>query len=139
MINILTFNEWKESDDYKIHQWFINKKLSITKWFEDEAFAGLEFDYFEFDTTNSLYELYTGELYFNEDTIQWTMSFMIDPANLNEGAVESLKVILKGSDKETQDPMGSIERDIDEPEITPDLLIEMINEFKTEHINQEND
>lgn len=138
MINILTFNEWKESDGYKIQQWFINKKMSIEKWFEDESFDELEFDYFEFDNDNNIYQMYSGELYFNEDEIQWMLSILIDPEKMGEdGAVEQVKLVLKGSDKETHEPLGMIEREIDEPEIAPDLLIELINEFKTEYLSEE--
>ncbi len=137
MINILTFNEWKESDNYKIQQWFINKKITIEKWFADESLAGLEYDYFEFDTTNNLYDVYSAELYFNEETIQWTLSFMIGSDKFVEDKVEQVKFILKGIDKQTHDLLGVLEREVDEPEISPDLLIEMINEFKIEHISEE--
>lgn len=137
MINILTLNEWRESDDYQIHQWFINKKISIEQWFTDPSFEGLEFDYFEFDNTNNLYELYSAELYFNEDTIQWTLAFMIDAEKIKDGKFEQVKLILKGSSKETQELLGTLEREVDEPEIAVDLLLEMINEFKTEHIHEE--
>lgn len=137
MINILTLNEWRESDDYQIQQWFINKKISVEKWFQDPSFYGMEFDYFEFDNSNNLYELYSGELYFNEDAIQWTMAFMIDAEKIQEGKVEQVKLVLKGSSVETQELLGTLERDVDEPEIVADLLLEMINEFKTEHISQE--
>jgi len=138
MINILTFNEWKESDGYKIQQWFINKKISIEKWFEDESFAELEFDYFEFDNDNNIYDLYSGELYFNEDTIQWMLSILINPEKMGEdNTIEQVKLVLKGSDKESHKALGTIERDVDEPEISLDLLIELINEFKTEHLSEE--
>src|SRR3990172_9683860 len=96
MINILTFNEWKESDDYKIQQWFINKKILVEKWFEDESLSGLEFDYFEFDNSNNLYELYAAELYFHEETVQYTLQFLIDAESLVEGAVDKVKLVLKG-------------------------------------------
>jgi len=135
MINILTLNEWRESDDYQMQQWFINKKISVEKWFQDPSFHGMEFDYFEFDNSNNLYELYAGELYFNEDAIQWTMAFMIDAEKVQEGKVEQVKLILKGSSMETHELLGTLERDVDEPEIVADLLLEMINEFKTEHID----
>lgn len=168
MINIMTFNEWKESDDYKINQWFINKKIAVQKWFDEPSLDGLEFDYFEFDTSNSLYELYSAELYFHEKIAQYTLQFLIDAASLNEAdevpaeapaeetpeapteepvadenkpetkdTVKKIKLVLKGFSIETDEMLGSIEREVDNSELLADLILQLINEFKIEFISEE--
>ncbi len=139
MINILTFNEFKESDDYKIQQWFIKKKLNITNWFNSESYAGLEFDYFEFES-GKLYDLYAGELYFHEDTIQWQLQLLIDTEKLTEDLnVEEVKLVLKGFKSETQELIGVLERSVKDAELSEEnIIIELINEFKIEYVTDEN-
>lgn len=179
MINVLTFNEWKDSDDYKINKWFIDKKIIIEKWFEEPSLSELEFDYFEFDTSNNLYELYVAELYFHEKIIQYTLQFLIDPTVLTESIINEaedepvqetpaqetptqdvpaqetapiqgdvpvqgdnkftitkIKLVLKGFNIENSELIGTTEREVADNELNTDLLIQLINEFKTEYIKE---
>ena len=134
MVNVLMYNEWKESDDYKIQQWFINKKIEIEKWFNTDL-LDLEYDYFEFNSSN-LYNVYIAELFINENLYQYKLQFMIDSDKYTDGVIETITLILHGFDKNTQKDLGILQRDdVNESDINSDLLLELINEFKMEYID----
>lgn len=138
MIKVYLFNEWKESANYMFAKWFNTKKLSIEQWFNSDDYTGLEFDYFEYDTSNNG-PIYLGTLDFNEKTIQYKLFFVIDANTLTaDDTIEEVDLRLDGYNKNTGELIGSLERNVTEGEIVPDLLIELINEFKIEYVEDEN-
>lgn len=138
MIKVYLFNEWKESANYMFAKWFNTKKISIQEWFNSDDFVGLEFDYFEYDTSNNG-PIYLGTLDFNEKTIQYKLFFILDANTLTaDDTIEEVDLRLDGYDKNSGELIGSLERNVTEGEIVPDLLIELINEFKIEYVEDEN-
>lgn len=133
---VYSFNEWKESDEYYLQKWFINKKLSVTKWFEGAELADLEFDYFEFDTTHT-YGVASAILYFHEEGVQWKLFMKIDTEASAGGNIDMVTLSLLGYDKSNDGLLGNIDNEVNDADITPDLLIEMINQFKIEFMPEE--
>lgn len=130
---IYTFNEWKENPSFFIEKWFLSKKIEIEKWFTENT--DLSFDYFEWTNEDSQ-ELYNGVLFFNEPTIQFKLEILIDAEKIDkeEPVVSELVLKLNGYKDEDGTIIGTIDRTIDEKELIFDLLIELINEFKIEFI-----
>jgi len=136
-----TINEWKESDNYIISKWFDDKKKYIEKLFENnELLQDLEYDYFEFDASR-MANLYVGQLFFNEEDIQYKLTILVDYKQLEEaGTIELLNIKFDGYDEKTNELLGSIYReDIDENEFNENYIIEIINDFKTEYIEDKKD
>jgi hypothetical protein len=135
--NIRLFREWKESNDYLIQKWFAEKKYAVEAWFETEPFEALEYDYFEWSETDSN-GIYYGNIDFNEGEYKYRLEIIIDAENVVEGDLAEMKLVLKGYEVSTNDLIATVDRDIDEPEFTNDLFLDLITEFKTTYIDVQN-
>lgn len=139
MIKIFgSINEWKESTNYMFDKWFHDIKKTIENWFQEDSFNELEFNYFEYDSSN-IDPIYIGFLYFNENETQWKLQIIIDGNEYDEDdTIEEMTITLDAYDHNT-DQIGTIKRTIDESEFVPDLLIELISEFKSEFYEENED
>lgn len=137
MIKIYSFNEWKESDGYNVQKWFITKKIEIEKWFDEDILNELKFQYFEFEPL-AIYGLYSAELYFSEKTIEWILQILIDSEKITDG-VKDLKLVFKGYNIDSQELIGQIDRDAKEDELNADLILELINEFKIQFVDNDDE
>lgn len=126
------FNEWKESDDYKIQQWFIKKKTEVENWFNENILTDFEFEYFDFSTIDT-YDVFSASIHFNDSTIKWTLNILIDPEEIEDNIVENITLILKGYSNESEEMIGMIEEKINEKEFNIDYIITIIDKFKTEY------
>lgn len=130
----MTINEFKESDNYLLGKWFLDKKREIESWFNDEQFRELDFSYFEYDTSMTT-PIYVGFLYFNENDIQYKLEIIIDKEKFIDGVIEELLINLNGYNNEEEALIGTLTKTIEEPELIPDLLITLISEFKDKYLN----
>lgn len=139
MIIYGSIKEWKESPHYLFAKWFDDLNKDIQSWFKTDTYTDLEYDYFEYDSTHHG-PIYVGNLYFNEADIQWKLQIILDSNELNEDdTIDEITIQLHGYDKkggkETNDHIGELKREITEPEFTPDLIFELISEFKDQYID----
>lgn len=132
-INILSINEFKESTKYIIAKWFLDKKRSIEDWFETDDFKDLEYDYYEYDVKLNT-PIYVGFIFFNEQQYQYKLEMVLDVDDiLDIDNMSDVFLTLYAYDKNTQDLIGTIDKTVAEPEIIPQLIIELISDFKTEY------
>lgn len=131
-MDIYMFNEWKESSDYKIQQWFIKKKTEVEKWFNEDILSIFDFEYFDFSTINT-YEVYYASIHFNDTTIKWTLDILIDQEEITDDIITDITIILKGYSNDSEDILGIIEKKINEKEFNIDYIINIIDKFKTEN------
>ena len=128
---IYAFNEWKESQSFFFQKYFNDLKSKIELFFEN--YDELDFDYFEYDSTMTLGEIETAFLYFSEQDFTYKVEIIIDIEAVQEEVIESLDFIMFGYDKKTGQEIGSLKTNVKEDEITEDLLIRLIDEFKEEY------
>jgi len=128
---IYAFNEWKESQSFFFQKYFNDLKSKIELFFEN--YDELDFDYFEYDSTMTLGEIETGFLYFSEQDFTYKVEIIVDIEAVQEEVIESLDFIMFGYDKKTGQEIGSLKTNVKEDEITEDLLIRLIDEFKEEY------
>lgn len=133
-----SINEWKESDNYIISKWFNDMKKSIEKIFEKDVLSELEYDYFEYDASR-YDELYVGQLFFNEDAYQYKLTILLDYKDIQEdGNVSMFNIKFDGYNNETSELIGTINReDIEESELNENFIIDIINDFKNEYLEDE--
>jgi hypothetical protein len=131
IFKIFPFNEWKESRSYFYQKYFNDLKMKIEKFFEN--YDELDFGYFEYDSTMAIGQIETGFLYFSEKNISYKIEIIVDIEAVQEDVIESLDFVMFGYDKLTGKEIGSISTNVKEEEITEDLLIRLIDEFKEKY------
>jgi len=131
---ILPFNEWKESRSFFYQKYFKDLKIKMESYFLN--YDELEFGYFEYDSTVAIGQIETAFLYFGEKDIMYKVEIIIDTETVQEETVEALDFIMFGYDKLTGEEIGSIKTNVKEDEITEDLLIRLIDEFKEEYADK---
>lgn len=127
--SIKLFKEWKESDDYLISFWFLNKEKEIKKWFENNELKGFEFDDYQW-SANELYIIYNGHLEFHEETIEYRLDIVIDLKDIIDSQVTKLTIVLTSYEIEELKMINKIRKDIEDKEFNSGLLINMIAEIK---------
>jgi len=130
------FNEWKESPTYKIDKWFMDRKVQFEQWFETEL-LDFEFDYFEFADSNSVVDLYTGVLFFGEPDIEYRLNIIIDAKNVAQDDISEINLQLTGYRANDSEILGSLDKTATPEQLVSDLLIELVNEFKLENLDEE--
>lgn len=135
-MNILLFKEWKENPNYKIDKWFIDRKIQIEKWFVEEL-PDFEIDYFEWSDPNSFSEMFTGSLYFNEAEIQYRLDFILDSDKVEASDINDFSLQMTGYRKSDGETLGSIDKAASLDQLVPNLIIELVNDFKTTNIDSE--
>lgn len=132
----LLFKEWKENPNYKIDKWFIDRKIQIEKWFVEEL-PDFEIDYFEWSDPNSFSEMFTGSLYFNEAEIQYRLDFILDSDKVEASDINDFSLQMTGYRKSDGETLGSIDKAASLDQLVPNLIIELVNDFKTANIDSE--
>jgi hypothetical protein len=133
---ILLFKEWKESPNYKVDQWFAARKIEIEKWFETEL-PDFEIDYFEWDDTSSVSDIFTGCLYFGEPEINYKLNFILDYAVVKDGTIDKVNLQLDGYRKNDGETLGTIDTEITPEELNSNLIIELVDKFKTDNLDEQ--
>lgn len=134
---ILSFNEWKESPSYIYQSFFSDLKKKFESFFVN--YDELTFDYFEYDSTVLLGQVQIAYLFFNEKEITYKIEIIVDVETVEDDNIEKLDFIMYGYDLESGDELGQLKTEVNVDEITEDLIIRLIDEFKEENIdpNQE--
>jgi hypothetical protein len=138
-----SINEWKESANYLFAKWFDNIKKDVEEWFKSDTYKDFEYDYFEYDSAHNG-PIYVAFVYFNESNIQWKLEIILDSNELSEDdTIDNISIQLFGYDKKggktSEDLLGELAKDLTEPELNPDLLFELISEFKDKFMNNEDE
>lgn len=89
--NIMLFKEWKDSNDYLIQEWFVDKKQQITKWFESGELEGYQINGWS-QSSNDLYSIYTAELAFFDPSFQFQWTFILDSNKVVEGKIDQWQI-----------------------------------------------
>lgn len=136
LFNTLLFNEWKESPTYKIDKWFMDRKLQFEKWFETEL-PDFEYDYFEWADSNSVVDIYTGVLFFSEPDIEYRLNIILDADKVEQDDIKEFNIQLTGYRKEDSELLGTLDKTATLDQLVSNLLIELVNEFKLEKLDDE--
>lgn len=135
-LNVLSFNEWKESPTYKIDKWFMDRKVQFEQWFQTEL-TDFEFDYFEFADSNSVVDLYTGVLFFAEPDIEYRLNFIIDANNVEQDDISEINLQLTGYRTTDSEMLGTLDKTASPDQLVSNLIIELVNEFKLENLDDQ--
>jgi len=133
---ILLFKEWKESPNYKIDKWFIDRKIQIEKWFVNDL-PDFEIDYFEWSDPNQISDIYTASLYFNEPNIQYRLDIILDADKVKESNIDEFNIELTGYSQQNGDILGSLNKTATLDQLIPNLIIQLVSEFKTENLDDD--
>lgn len=139
-IKIHSINEWKESDNYILFQWYNNKEKYIKKLFDNnEMYKELNFERFDFDST-IITMVKFGYIFFDDNEFDYTLEIIVDynkiitddsGKNQNDNIViEEAEYKLKGKKKRDDVILTPVSSVITDEEITKDFLITLISEFK---------
>lgn len=133
---VLLFKEWKESPTYKIEKWFVDRKIQIEKWFEQEL-PDFELDYFEWADTQSISDFFTASLYFSEPDIEYRLDFIINADKVEDGNIDEIALQMTGFSRENSEPLGTLNKSATLDQLVPNLILELVSEFKTENIDDD--
>lgn len=139
-MEILSINEWKESDNYIIGKWYNKLKYTIEDWFNDDMYKQLKFDDYTYDVFGYK-QIYIGILNFNEnEKYQYKLELIVDPLLLDK---EQEDILLKVTEidikfyiyeSNSTELIGELElNNISTSEIVPDLLLGLITDIKKEY------
>ncbi len=132
----MLFKEWKENPTYKIDKWFIERKIQIEKWFVEEL-PDFEFDYFEWSDPNSPSEMFTASLFFGEPDIQYRLDFILDADKVEASDINDFSLQMTGYRKEDGETLGTIDKAASLDQLVPNLIIELVNDFKTANLDDQ--
>lgn len=132
----MLFKEWKENPTYKIDKWFIDRKIQIEKWFAEEL-PDFEFDYFEWIDPNSPSEVFTASLFFGEPDIQYRLHFILDSDKVEASDINDFSLQMSGYRKEDGEILGTIDKAASLDQLVPNLIIELVNDFKTANLDDQ--
>lgn len=137
-INIYSsLNEWKDSNDYLMQKWFKTKENDFAKSFESGILKDLEYDGFDYED-DDFRGIYYGTLSFNEPEYEWKVELVIDSTTVVSGLVAELDINLKCYDKGTTELINTVTKHVNEPDLNDQLIMQLVGEFKTLHIDTEN-
>ena len=138
-IKIHSINEWKESDNYILFQWYNNKEKYIKKLFDNnEMYKELNFERFDFDST-IITMVKFGYIFFDDNEFDYTLEIVVDYNKIIDGnkdnkteniIIEEAEYKLKGKNKRDDVILTPVSSVITDEEITKDFLITLISEFK---------
>lgn len=137
---ICTINEWKESDNYILFQWYNNKEKYIKKLFDNnEMYKELNFERFDFDST-IITMVKFGYIFFDDNEYDYTLEIIVDynkiitddsgKSQTDNIIIEEAEYKLKGKSKKDDEILTPVSSVITDEEITKDFLITLISEFK---------
>lgn len=136
MFKVFMFNEWKESPTYKIDKWFIDRKIQIEKWFETEL-PDFQFDYFEWNDTTTAENIFTGTLFFGDEDTQYRLNMILNADKVEEGDINEFAIQMTGYRRSDGEVLGSLDKSATLDQLVPNLVIELVSEFKTENLDDE--
>lgn len=139
-IKIHSINEWKESDNYILFQWYNNKEKYIKKLFDNnEMYKELNFERFDFDST-IITMVKFGYIFFDDNEFDYILEIIVDYNKILTGdsgknqndniVIEEAEYKLKGKNKNDDIILTAVSSIITDEEITKDFLITLISEFK---------
>lgn len=130
---ILSLNEWKESTSYIYQSFFNDLKKKFESFFQN--YDELTFEYFEYDSTVILGQVQIAYFYFNEKEIAYKIEIIVDVETVEEDNIEKMDFIMFGYDFNSGQELGQLKTEVNVDEITEDLIIRLIDEFKEDNID----
>jgi len=126
-MEILSFNEWKESDNYILDTFFQKINKESKTWFDNNE--ELEYDDFEFDS-NDIASIYVSTLTFHETDVQYKLNIIVDSEILDDQTIEKIDIELFAYSINDQSEIGSVKKNINPEDLNYDMLLQLINEIK---------
>lgn len=126
-IIFMLFEEWKDSNDYLIQQWFQQKKKQISEWFNKGELEDYEMiDWSQ--SSNDMYGIYTAKLSFFDPTFQYEWTFILDNQKVIEGQIDEwqIETRLYAIDDKTGEELNKNVITIKNTEWSIDQFIEII-------------
>lgn len=134
--NVLIFEEWKDSTDYFIQSWFLEKKHHIEDIFKSESLDGFEYVDFEW-SGDDIYSIYNGTLRFTEKNVDYRLDIVIQLSDVTDNNINKINIILSSFDTEKNMMLGKISKEISSDKFNDDFFINMISELKDSYRKQE--
>lgn len=127
--DIMMFEEWKESDDYQIQSWFMERKREVTSWFTKAELKGFTLEDFSWSQDGGGL-IYAGTAEFGEEGTDYRLDLLVEFDNVAKGQVTKFTLVLSGYEVEDPKIIGKTTDEIDSAEFTVDWLIGALAKFK---------
>ena len=127
-MDIMLFEEFKDSNDYLMQKWFIAQKKQIESWFASNSMTGFTLDLFDW-ISNDSYSMYTANLKFTNNKNEYSVDFEIQSDKVVDGQVPEWIVKMRSYDVNTGDLLAETDKTVQLSEWNVDALVQLIGDI----------